>query len=50
MIEIDKEDCPQAIIDFVTSNKDIDVYEHIKRGVNGEVFFGQRKKWEIMLF
>jgi len=44
MIEIDEEDCPKTIRDFVKSNKDINVYEHIKRGANGEVFLGQRKK------
>jgi eukaryotic-like serine/threonine-protein kinase len=44
MIEINEEDCPKSIIDFIKSNKDIEVYEHIKRGANGEVFFGRRNK------
>ncbi|MBK8365525.1 MAG: hypothetical protein IPL24_18230 [Bacteroidetes bacterium] len=36
--------CPDIICNFVRNNPDIDVYDYIQRGCNGEVYFGRRKK------
>jgi serine/threonine protein kinase len=36
--------CPVVIRNFVRSNFDIEVYDYIQRGCNGEVYFGRRKK------
>lgn len=44
MVELNDEDCVKTIRDFVRSTPDIDVYEYIRRGANGEVYFGKRKK------
>lgn len=44
MIELHDEDSVQAIRDFVRNNPDIDVYQYIRRGCNGDVYFGRRKK------
>lgn len=43
-IELNDEECPQAIRDFVRNNPDIEIYDHVKRGLNGEVYFGKRIK------
>jgi eukaryotic-like serine/threonine-protein kinase len=42
--ELHDEDCPKAIRDSVRNNPDIDVYQYVKRGNNGDVYFGKRKK------
>lgn len=44
MIELSDEDCPESIKNYVRNNPSIEVYEHIRRGLNGEVYFGKRKK------
>lgn len=44
MIELNDEDCVETIQQFVRSNPDIEVYEYIRRGCNGDVYFGKRKK------
>ena len=44
MIELHDEDSVKAIQDFVRNNPDIEVYQYIRRGNNGEVYFGKRKK------
>lgn len=44
MIQLNDEDCVQTIRDYVRSNGDIEVYDYIRRGCNGEVYFGKRKK------
>lgn len=44
MVQLNDEDCVQAIRDYVRSNADIEVYDYIRRGCNGEVYFGKRKK------
>ena len=43
-IELNDEDSVKSIQDFVRNNADIEVYEYVKRGSNGEVYFGKRKK------
>jgi serine/threonine protein kinase len=43
-VELHDEDSVKAIQDFVRSTPDIDVYSYIRRGCNGEVYFGKRKK------
>lgn len=44
MIELHDEDSAQAIRDFVRNNPDIEVSQYIRRGCNGDVYFGRRKK------
>jgi len=44
MKELHDEDSVKAIQEFVRSNPDIEVYQYIRRGCNGEVYFGRRKK------
>ena len=44
MIELSDEDCPEYIRHYVRNNPSIEVYKHIRRGCNGEVYFGKRKK------
>ena len=44
MAELNDEDVVPAIRSFVRSNTHIEVYEHIVRGCNGDVYFGKRKK------
>lgn len=44
MIDLQDEDGVQTIRDFVRNNPDIEVYDYIRRGCNGEVYFGKRKK------
>lgn len=44
MIELSDEDCPEYIRHYVRNNPSIEVYQHIRRGFNGEVYFGKRKK------
>lgn len=44
MIELSDEDCPEYIRHYVRNNPSIEVYQHIRRGCNGEVYFGKRKK------
>jgi serine/threonine protein kinase len=41
---IKDEEGVSKIQDFVRTNPDIEVYDYIKRGLNGEVYFGKRKK------
>lgn len=43
-VELNDEDCVITIQDFVRSNPDIEVYDYIRRGCNGEVYFGKRIK------
>lgn len=43
-VELHDEDSVKAVQDFVRSNPDIDVYDYIRRGCNGEVYFGKRTK------
>jgi len=43
-MELNDEDCVETIRQFVRSNPDIEVYEYIRRGCNGDVYFGKRKK------
>lgn len=42
--ELKDEDSVKAIQDFVRNTPDIDVYEYIRRGFNGDVYFGRRIK------
>lgn len=42
--KINDEDSVKAIQDFVRSNPDIHVHEYIRRGCNGDVYFGKRIK------
>lgn len=44
MIDLKDNDCSETIRTFVRSNPDIEIYEYIRRGHNGEVYFGRRKK------
>jgi eukaryotic-like serine/threonine-protein kinase len=44
MEELHDEDSPKSIRDFVRNNPDIDVNQYIRRGCNGDVYFGRRKK------
>ncbi len=44
MTELKDDSCVEVIRKFVRTNPDIDVYDYIKRGCNGEVYFGRRKK------
>ncbi len=43
-VELNDEDAVKAIQDFVRNTPDINVYEYIRRGCNGEVYFGNRIK------
>lgn len=43
-VKLQDEDSVKAIQDFVRSNPDIDIYEYIRRGYNGDVYFGKRIK------
>ncbi|ETZ22184.1 protein kinase [Pedobacter sp. V48] len=43
-MELNDEGCVETIRQFVRSNPDIEVYEYIRRGCNGDVYFGKRKK------
>jgi eukaryotic-like serine/threonine-protein kinase len=43
-VELHDEDSVKAIRDFVRSNPDIEVFDYIRRGCNGEVYFGKRIK------
>jgi eukaryotic-like serine/threonine-protein kinase len=43
-VELKDNDCPHAIRESVRNNPDIDIYQYIKRGNNGDVYFGKRKK------
>ena len=43
-VKLNDEDSVKAIQDFVRNTPDIDVYEYIRRGCNGEVYFGKRIK------
>lgn len=43
-MELRDEDCVETIRQFVRSNPDIEVYDYIRRGCNGDVYFGKRKK------
>lgn len=43
-MELNDEDCVETIRKFVRSNPDIEVYDYIRRGCNGDVYFGKRKK------
>jgi serine/threonine protein kinase len=43
-VELNDEDCVRTIRDFVRSTPDIDVYQYIRRGCNGDVYFGKRIK------
>jgi serine/threonine protein kinase len=42
--ELNDEDSVKAIQDFVRNNPDIEVFDYIRRGFNGEVYFGKRTK------
>ncbi|TDE08177.1 serine/threonine protein kinase [Dyadobacter psychrotolerans] len=44
MNELYDDDVPKAIQDFVRQHPDIEIVEYHKRGFNGEVYFGKRKK------
>ncbi len=44
MNELKDEDVPQTIRDFVRDDKHIEIYDYIRRGLNGEVYFGKRRK------
>ena len=44
MAELDDDDGVKTIREFVRAHPDITVTEYIKRGLNGEVYFGTRKK------
>jgi len=43
-MELNDEGCVESIRQFVRSNPDIDVYKYIRRGCNGDVYFGKRIK------
>lgn len=43
-VELNDINSPEYIRQFVRNNGDIDVYEYIDRGCNGEVYYGTRKK------
>lgn len=43
-VELHDEDSVKAIQNFVRNNSDIDIFEYIRRGFNGEVYFGKRIK------
>ncbi len=45
-VELNDEDSVKAIQDFVRNNTDIDVYEYVRRGCNGDVYFGKRIKMD----
>jgi len=45
-VELNDEDSVKAIQDFVRNNPDIEIYEYIRRGFNGEVYFGKRIKMD----
>jgi serine/threonine protein kinase len=42
--ELQDEDAPTSIRDFVRNTTDIEVNEYVQRGCNGEVYFGKRVK------
>jgi serine/threonine protein kinase len=44
MEDLNDEDCVPTIREFVRANKDIEMNCYIRRGCNGEVYFGKRKK------
>lgn len=44
MIELEDNDGVDTIKKFVRTSPDFEVYQYIKRGCNGEVYFGKRKK------
>lgn len=44
LIDLNDNDCVKEIREFVRQNPDIRVHEYIKRGLNGDVYFGTRKK------
>ncbi|HEY1039183.1 MAG TPA: protein kinase, partial [Bacteroidia bacterium] len=44
MDDLRDEDGVKSIRDFVRNNPDIEATEYIRRGLNGEVYFGKRKK------
>jgi serine/threonine protein kinase len=43
-VELHDNDCIESIRYFVRNNPDVEVYEYIRRGCNGEVYFGKRNK------
>lgn len=43
-MDLKDQDCVETIRQFVRSNPDIEVYDYIRRGCNGDVYFGKRKK------
>jgi serine/threonine protein kinase len=43
-MELNDEDCVESIRFYVRNNPDIEVYDYIRRGCNGDVYFGKRKK------
>ena len=43
-VELHDEDSVKVIRDFVRENPDIEVFDYIRRGCNGEVYFGKRIK------
>src|SRR5690606_16190132 len=45
-VELNDGDSVKAIQDFVRNNPDIEVFEYIRRGCNGEVYFGKRIKMD----
>ena len=45
-VELHDEDSVKAIQDFVRENPDIEVFDYIRRGCNGEVYFGKRIKMD----
>ncbi len=45
-VDLHDEDSVKAIQDFVRNNPDIEVFDYIRRGCNGEVYFGKRIKMD----
>jgi len=45
-VDLHDEDSVKAIQDFVRENPDIEVFDYIRRGCNGEVYFGKRIKMD----
>lgn len=44
MVELQDGDCAESVRQHVRNHPDIEVTEYVKRGYNGEVYFGTRKK------
>jgi eukaryotic-like serine/threonine-protein kinase len=44
MLELQDEDCAEGVRNFVRNNPDIEITQYIRRGLNGDVYFGKRRK------